>query len=523
MPLPQGSETVSTWMTTDIPRTEKLKENINVDVCVVGAGIAGLTTAYLLGLEGKKVCVIDMSEIGSGQTGKTTAHFSTSIDDYYYKMQKVHGTEGIKIIAESFRAAIEKVHSIVKDEHIECEIERVPGFLFQTNHETDLLEKELKAAHAAGLDEVKLADYAPFMSFDTGPCLSFPQQLQLHPLKYLKGLTEAIYKRGGKIFTQTHVDKIEDGDEPTVKTTEGFYVRAQAVVVATNSPINNLFTIHTKQAPYRSYVIGVLIPKGSMPKALYWDTEDPYHYLRITHENDVHDVLVIGGEDHKTGQGLAPHSRFDRLEAWARERFPFLGNVLYRWSGQVMEPVDGVAFLGRNPGNKNVYIITGDSGEGMTHGTIGAMINTDLIMGRENSWKDLYDPARVSLRSAGEFMKENLNVAYKYTDYIGGHNEQSVKELPNEEGIILSRGLKKIAVYKDAQGQLEMRSAVCPHLGCIVAWNSVEKSWDCPCHGSRFNCGGRVIEGPAVDDLEKLKEQDTYQVPESERPLLNKS
>lgn len=512
MPLPQGNETVSAWMTTDIPSTEPLTENLTVDVCVVGAGIAGLTTAYLLACEGKKVCVLENSEIGSGQTGKTTAHFSTSVDDYYHKLQKIHGTEGIKLIADSMKSAITKVIKISKNEKIECDLEKVPGFLFQNNRDTEILEKELKAVHEAGLEEVKMAGHAPFFSFNTGPCLCFPQQLQLHPLKYLKGLTESIYKREGRIFTQTHVEEIIDGDEPKVRTSEGFYVKAKSVVVATNSPINNLFTLHTKQAAYRSYVVGILIPKGSLPKALYWDTDEPYHYLRVAHENDFHDVLIVGGEDHKTGQGLSPHLCFERLEQWARKKFQFLGHVLYRWSGQVMEPADGIAFLGKNPNSKNIYVITGDSGDGMTFGTIGAMIITDQIQGRENKWAKIYDPARVKLRATGEYLKENLNVAAQYLDWIGTHNEHNIKELPKQEGMVITQGLKKLAVYKDEEGNLEVCSAACTHLNGIVAWNSVEKSWDCPCHGARYDCRGRVIEGPAVDDLEKITNEKVPQI-----------
>jgi glycine/D-amino acid oxidase-like deaminating enzyme/nitrite reductase/ring-hydroxylating ferredoxin subunit len=505
MPLPQGDETVSAWMKTEIPNTQKLNENLNVDVCVVGAGVAGLTAAYFLSLEGKKVCVLDHSEIGGGQTGKTTAHFSTSLDNRYFELKKTFGSDGIKTIAESLKEAIHKVAEIVKQENIDCDLEKVPGFLFQKNKDTDILEQELTAAHEAGLDEVKLADHDPFATFKTGPCLCFPQQLQLNPLKYLNGLAEAIYKRGNKIFTHAHVDKIVDGDRPTVKATEGFYVRAKSVIVATNSPINDLFTMHTKQAPYRTYVIGFLIPKGSLPKALYWDTEIPSHYLRTIHENDIHDILLVGGADHKTGQGLSPHLCFDELENWTRKRLPFLGKILYRWSGQVMEPVDGIAFMGKNPNSRNTYIMTGDSGDGMTQFTVGAMIITDLILKRENSWAKIYDPARVSFTTTGKYLKENLNVAFQYKDWLNGANEQSLMTLPNQEGLILNRGLKKIAVYKDAEGQIEMKSAVCPHLGCIVAWNSLEKSWDCPCHGSRFDCSGKVLEGPAVSNLSEIK------------------
>jgi glycine/D-amino acid oxidase-like deaminating enzyme len=521
MPLNQGSETVSSWMTIDMPRTPKLEKNQTADVCVVGAGIAGLTTAYLLAREGKKVCVIDHGEVGSGQTGKTTAQFSTSTDNYYYNLKKYFGSRGIKIIADSLKASIELVTSIVKNENIDCDLEHVPGFLFQNNRETDLLEKELAAAHEAGLADVKMADHAPFSSFNTGPCLCFPQQLQLHPLKYLRGLAQAIQKLDGKIYTYTHIDRVEDGDFPIVHTSESNHIKAKAVVVCTNSPINNFVKIHTKQAPYRSYVIGILTPKGSLPKALYWDTEDPYHYLRVEHENDIHDVLLVGGEDHKTGQGLSPHLCFGRLEEWARRRFPTLGHVLYRWSGQVMEPIDGIGFMGKSPGDQNTYIITGDSGDGMTQTTIGAMIVKDLILHQSNPWAELYKPGRITLRAAGTFLKENANVAAQYADWLSGENEQAVQDLSRQEGLILSHGLKKIAVYKDEEGRLEMHSAVCTHLGGILSWNSVEKSWDCPCHGSRFDCHGKVMEGPAVDNLKPFEEKEISKISVNQLSNLN--
>jgi len=320
-------------------------------------------------------------------------------------------------------------------------------------------------------------------------------------LKYLSGLARAIEHAGGKIFTNTHADRIEGG-EPARIEAGGHVVTAAAVVVATNTPVNDLFVLHTKQAPYMTYVIGARVPRGAVTTALYWDTEDPYHYVRLQPMDGEHDLLIVGGEDHKTGQADNPRERYVRLEDWARVRFPMMGPVDFTWAGQVMETIDGLAFIGRNALDKdNVFVVTGDSGMGLTHGTIAGILLTDLILGRENPWATLYDPSRKTLRAAGEYAKETLNVAAQYTDWVTGGDVDSTDEIARDSGAVLRRGLTKVAVYRDENDVLHERSAVCPHLGCIVRWNESEKTWDCPCHGSRFDKLGKVINGPANRDL----------------------
>ena len=274
------------------------------------------------------------------------------------------------------------------------------------------------------------------------------------------------------------------------------------MVVATNTPINNIVVIHTKQAAYRTYAIGVRVPRPSLEKGLYWDTQDPYHYVRSYPIDDRWDLLIVGGEDHKTGQAEDTEERYSRLASWVQARFSIDGSLEFRWSGQIMETVDGLAFIGRNPGDSsNVYIATGDSGMGMTHGTIAGILLTDLILGRENKWAALYDPSRITLRAAQDFMQENLNVAAQYTDWLTPGEVTSPEEISTGSGSVLRRGLTKLAVYRDEKGDLHERSAVCPHLGCIVKWNGTEQTWDCPCHGSRFDKVGVVINGPAISDL----------------------
>lgn len=498
--------TTSIWMATaNTPLQSRLRENIRTDVCIIGAGIAGLSTAYLLGREGRSVVVLDDGLIGGGMTGRTTAHLTNAYDDRYVEIERLHGAEAARLTADSHTAAINKISEICSAEKFDCEFEWLDGFLFAaTPDHADLLNDELAASHRAGLTAVEKVQRAPLESFDTGVALRFPRQAQFHPLQYLDGLARAILRDGGRLFGQTHATKIEGGKGAQVETTTGPVVSCDVVVVATNTPVNDLVAIHTKQAPYVTYVIGVTVPKGSVTRALYWDTGDPYHYVRLQSEDD-YDVLIVGGEDHKTGQENDGAERFGRLEQWTRERFPQMREVQFRWSGQVMEPVDGLAFIGRNPlDDDNVYIATGDSGQGMTHGTIAGMLLTDLIQGRKNNWEDLYNPSRVRLKALPEYASENINVAGQYADYITAGDIKSESELKPGEGAIMRDGMSTIAVHRDQGGQVHKLSAVCPHLGCVVAWNSTEQTWDCPCHGSRFSAEGCVYQGPANSDLERI-------------------
>jgi len=491
--------TTSVWAATaKLPSYSPLTHDTAADVCVIGAGIAGLTTAYLLTEVGKTVVVLDDGAVGSGQTGMTTAHLVNALDDRFFELERYHGERGSRLAAESHTAAVDRIERIVSRERIDCDFARLDGYLFcAPEHDEAYLDRELAAIHRAGLYNVAKTGRAP-LEFDTGPCLRFPNQAQFHPLKYLAALAEAIERAGGRIFTGTHATKIEGGKHATVSA-QGGTVKAGSIVVATNTPVNDLVVVHTKQAPYMTYVIGARVPRDSVTQALYWDTGDPYHYIRLQPRVDAdHDLLIVGGEDHKTGQADDIPERHPRLERWARERFPSMREVAYQWAGQVMEPHDGLAFIGHNPLDaENVYTVTGDSGNGMTHGTIAGMLITDLILGRNNPWATLYDPGRVTLRATGAFAKETVNMAAQYADWVTGGDVGSVDEIAKDSGAVVRRGALKVAVYRDATGELHERSAVCPHLGCIVAWNPSEKTWDCPCHGSRFSKFGDVINGPA--------------------------
>jgi glycine/D-amino acid oxidase-like deaminating enzyme/nitrite reductase/ring-hydroxylating ferredoxin subunit len=499
---PESGHTTSLWHATSSPimRTP-LTEDARADVCVIGAGIAGMTTAYLLAREGRRVIVLDDGPVGGGETGRTTAHLSDALDDRFRSLERLHGEDGARLAAQSHRRAIEQIAQIAERERIDCDFAWVDGYLYGSEQTTaDDLIQERDAALRAGVD-VEVVERAPYAVFDGTPVLRYPRQGRVHSLKFLAGLVRCVEQQDGRICTGTHVEAIHGGSPVRIETTAGAVVRVTACVVATNSPISDYVVTHAKQAPYRTFVVAARVPHGRVPDALYWNDADPYNYIRLQPAG-ADDWLIVGGEDYKTGQKEDDEERLDRLAAWTRERFPMSGVVEYRWSGQVMEPVDGMAFIGSNPdGAEGVYLVTGDSGQGMTHGVIAGMLLSDLILGRDNEWAKLYDPKRISLRAAGELARENLNVARQYAAWLLPGDVDSVEDVPRGEGRVMRRGAHLIAVYCDEHGKRHERSAACTHLRCVVNWNALEKSWDCPCHGSRFDPYGAVLNGPARQPL----------------------
>jgi Rieske Fe-S protein len=311
-------------------------------------------------------------------------------------------------------------------------------------------------------------------------------------------------KKDVKLFCDTPVEEVlEENGAVTVKTVRGT-VRAGQAVVATNSPISDRFALQSKMAPYRTYVIAFAIKSRTLPDALYWDTEEPYHYVRLQPGSNGRDFVLVGGEDHKSGEADDADKRFERLERWVRPMIPELGAVTHRWSGQVLDTIDYAGFIGRDPGSKYVYVATGDSGQGLTHGVMGAMLNTSLILDGKSPWTKVYAPSRTPLRAAKNFLSANITALKNFVEYVAPGELASIDALQPGQGGIVRQGPKKIAAYRDRQGDLHLRSAACTHLGCHLHWNSFETCWDCPCHGSMFDVDGEPINAPAIGPLTKL-------------------
>lgn len=497
----------SLWQRSEKPLFQSLNGNIRAHTCIIGAGIAGLTVAYELLRAGQRVVILDRERLGLGETGLTSAHLSNALDEGYAKLHYLHGREGARLAADSHTQAIDYIQNMVMEEEIDCDFERVNGYLFlDPDHDFKYLQREHEAIRDAGISGVRLLDNAPSALFKSGLCLHYPNQAQFHPLRYLDGLAQAVRDLGGKIFTHSEAVEIYGGHYAYVKTRQGYKVEADSIVVTTNVPINNWVTVHTKIPAYRSYLIGIPVPPERVDKALYWDTADPYHYMRFVKDpTTMEDILLVGGEDHRVGHGIDPEQHFLNLHAWIRSRLDLDARAVTRWSGQIIEPVDGLAYIGRNPGDEhNVYIATGDSGHGLTHGTIAGILVRDLILNIPNPWQILYDPSRLYFRSLAQYMKDAAVSTAPYADWLSNGDVNSVDEIENGEGAVMRTGLTKTAIYKDEMGRVHSCSAVCTHLGGIVHWNSAEKSWDCPCHGSRFDRFGEVLNGPATKPLTEV-------------------
>lgn len=496
--------THSIWQDITPPVYPPLAENQKTEICVIGAGIAGATTAYLLLKNGFQVTVLERDSFGMNETSHTSAHLSNALDEGYTKILRFHGDKGAKLAFESHSDAIDLIEKIIAEENIDCDFKRIDGYLYLSpDKPPEYLQEELKSSHRAGFHDVTL-EASPRFFATFGPALCFPQQARIHALKYLRGLLSAIELMGGKIYGLSKVVEIKGGENAFVKTDFGFQVSCDQIVVATNVPINDRLQIHVKEGAYRSYVVGIEAPEGSFPDILMWDTEHPYHFIRkTTSDRKGFETVLVGGEDHRVGQEDKNHQPFEKLIAWARQKLGLGGAVTYQWSGQIIEPFDGLAFMGRNPNDaQNVFLISGGSGHGLTHACIGATIIRDLIQNHPNEWCQLYDPSRLTPKALPTMAKENLKSLAPYADHLHLKDRYTEGPMTPGEGFLVRDKLKEIAVFCDHEGKVHAFSAVCPHLGGVVHWNSLEKTWDCPCHGSRFACTGEVINGPAIANLE---------------------
>jgi len=500
--------TVPFWSeTASLPRYPKLERDESVDVLVVGGGIAGLTAAYLLAREGRRVAVLERERCAQIDTGHTSAHLTMITDERLVDLAKRFGRNHAQAVWDAGLAAIAQIDEAVRSEAIDCDFGWVPGYLHAaigTNgHQKKSFQEEAALASELGFDAETIDD-VPFVG---GPGVRFDNQARFHPRKYLAGLARAITARGGLIFEHTAAD--EFSDTPLRVKANGHYVSAELIVLATHTPLvgnasmlsASLF--QTKLALYTSYVIAGRVAKGQVPDALFWDTSDPYHYLRIEPHRD-YDVVIFGGEDHKTGQAADTNACFDRLERTLRLMVRDI-EITHGWSGQVIETPDGLPYIGQTASRQ--FAGTGFSGNGMTFGTLTGMMAADHAVGRKNPWSELFDPSRTKvLGGLWDYIRENKDYPYYFIrDRFAGAKAKSLRAVPRGSGRVIEHDGEQAAVYRADDGSTTIRSAICTHMGCLVDWNEAEKTWDCPCHGSRFKTNGAVIAGPAESPLPEPK------------------
>ncbi|KAI1261914.1 FAD dependent oxidoreductase [Xylariaceae sp. FL1019] len=502
----------------DRPNFPTLGGDLETDVCIVGAGIAGISIAYELVQRGKEVVLIDARDVLSGETGRTSGHLSNALDDGYVNIKKKHGEEGARVAAESHAWAIQRVGELSRKHGIKCEYRLLPAFRIP---EHPVGTEEHKAELQEAREDVELAaKYGIDAKFDNMLTIKgwsgkidqrgggiYDNQATFHPTNYLIGILKYLKQQPNfQCFTNSRVISVEEkgieilgfGHKSSlVKTLDGHAVKCEFAVQATDVPLQKL-SIIAQMEWSRTYCIAIRVPKGSVQDCLIYDSAEPYKYVRLTECDDKDDFMIVGGCDHKVGQDTTK-GRFKELEQWTRERFPQAGSVDYKWSGQVFEPHDHLAYIGRNQGQNNVFVVTGDSGNGLTHGVLAGKLIADEIMGEPNPWTDVYSPKRIGsvLASAPSILANDLQVNTQYKRWLESDITDVEDLMKDTGGVLNTKTGSPVAVYKDKNGVVTKLSAVCPHMKGVVCWNDAEKSWDCPVHGSRFGTDGICVQGPA--------------------------
>jgi glycine/D-amino acid oxidase-like deaminating enzyme/nitrite reductase/ring-hydroxylating ferredoxin subunit len=502
--LIRDGENLSPWQNQNelSPANAVLYGSNQYDVLIVGAGITGMSAGLLLQNAGKQVLIVDARRPGFGTTSGTSAHINTFADTTYTEAKSAFGAEGAQLFAEAIKEGFSLIKNNIENYQIDCDYESKPGYLYAENaDQVKQLEDVYNGAVDVGVPVEYVTDVPTPVKFEKA--LLFPEQAQFHPIKYLQGLQAAFEKAGGKLLEETMIDEVsKEGDGHMAKAGE-LRIHATSVIYATHIP-PKITSFSFRCAPYRSYVLAVKLKGKNYPDALIYDMEEPYHYFR-THVIDGQPLLLVGGNDHKTGHD-DPEKAFEDLEKYTRKHYG-VSSVKYRWSSQYYIPVDGFPYIGQMPeASAGTYCATGYNGNGMMLGSVAAKILCDLIVKKESPYEKIFSPSRTKpIDGFSDFIKENADVVYHFVaDRISVKETDSLKRLAKGSGKVVEFEGKKIAAYRDENDELHTLSPVCTHAGCIVNWNQSEQSWDCPCHGARFDIDGKVLTGPADQDLAKI-------------------
>lgn len=495
----------SLWLdTTPETRYGRVNADLNIDVAVVGGGIAGITTAFMLALEGKKVAVLDRERILTGVTGFTTAKLTSNHARLYKHLIDTFGAEKARLYAQANESAIKYIVSYCAERGIDADIQQMPAYTYAaTESDTQSIRDEAEAAKSCGLPATYTEDVP--LPFRTAGAVKFDNQYIFHPRKYLLAVAEDYIKLGGLIFENTRVSKIEEEDDGCVVTTDGGVVRAKDVVVATNYPIYDPKFFFARLAAVQAYAIAVKL-EDRFPAGMFYSTDESGHSLRPHWLGSDKEVVIVGGEEHPVGKGGDIIERYRRLEDWARASYP-VRSVEYHWTTHDAEPYDKVPLVGKaTSSTKHAHVATGFRGWGMSNCTAAGIILSDEILGKSNSWSKVYNPNRYESYLSGEMLSSNVEIIGTLIKGKFAEYDEGVADLSNDEARVVEIGGDRVAVYRDEAGKLHAISANCTHMGCTVNWNNAEKSWDCPCHGSRFDYDGNVIHAPAINDLKPYEE-----------------
>jgi len=473
------------------------------DVAIIGGGITGISTAFQLQTAGKKCIVIEANNLCFGTTGGTTAHLNTLLDTPYTRIIKNFGKENAQLVAKAAAEAIDLIKTNIEQHKIDCEFEDASAYLFsQTSEQTEELDEIYEACQEVGLDISYNLSLPVNIDFDKA--IEVRGQGKFHPVRYVLSLAKAFEEAGGIIIQHCRVNNAEQNEKVDIETDQG-KIKASALIYATHIP-PGINLLHMRCAPYRSYAMAIRLKNNNYPDNLTYDMYDPYHYYRTQKVNG-RNYLIAGGKDHKTAHEENTNACFLQLENDIRKIFE-IDEVVYKWSSQYFEPADGLPYIGHLPGQPgNIFVATGFGGNGMTYSNVAALLLTDLILNKSNKYTELFDPNRIKpIAGFANFIKENADVAkHLITGLFSAEKLESLSGISPGEGKIVKFEDHTIAIYKDEARNLHALNAKCMHMKCTVSWNNAEQSWDCPCHGARYDCDGKVLTGPSDRDMQVLK------------------